>query len=62
VEVIRSAFNLIQVDRTRLENQFATATRLANEVPVRRLAYPRRLSSLNAVCEAVVADAAALSR
>lgn len=56
LEVIRAAFNLIQFDRRRLENQFAMATRLAAEVPLRRLTYPRKLSSLDAVCEAVLTD------
>lgn len=56
--VIRAAFNLIQVDQRRLENQFRVATRLAAEVPVRRLAYPRELSAIGAVCDAVLADAA----
>jgi hypothetical protein len=55
-QVIRSAFNLIQVDRARLENQFAMATRLAGGVPLRRLAYPRTLASLGAVCDAVLSD------
>lgn len=56
LEIVRAAFNLIRVDRARLANQFAIASRLAGEVPMRRLAYPRRLSLLNAVCDAVIAD------
>jgi len=55
---IRSSFNTIVVDRARLANQFAFASRLAGAVPVKRLAYPRRLSLLPAVCEAVLADIA----
>jgi hypothetical protein len=54
--VIRSAFNLIQVDRPRLENQFKMASRLVNIVPVTRLTYPRKLSHLDRVCEAVLAQ------
>lgn len=57
LEVIRSAFNLIQVDRARLANQFAMAALLSREVPLFRLAYPRRLASLDAVCAAVLASA-----
>ncbi len=56
VEVIRSAFNLIQIDKARLENQFRMATSLVNIVPVTRLTYPRKLSRLAEVCEAVLAD------
>ena len=56
LEVIRSAFNLIQVDKARLENQFRMATGLVNVVPVTRLTYPRKLSRLADVCEALLAD------
>jgi hypothetical protein len=54
--VTRAAFNLIQVDRERLARQFTMAARLAGDVPIRRLTYPRRLASIGAVCEAVLAD------
>ena len=60
LEIVGAAFNLIQVDRTRLENQFRMAARLVGDVPVRRLAYPRRLSALDAVCRTVIADARSL--
>jgi hypothetical protein len=53
----RSAFNLIQTDRQRLANHFAIAARLAAEVPLKRLVYPRRLDSLDMVCTAVLEDA-----
>lgn len=62
LEVIRAAFNLIRVDRGRLENQFAMASRLVGGIPLRRLVFPRRLRWLNDVCDAVIADAAALRR
>jgi hypothetical protein len=62
LEVIRAAFNLIQVDRSRLANQFAIASRLVNDVPMRRLVFPRRIRRLGDVCDAVIADAAALTR
>lgn len=58
--LVRSAFNLIQVDRARLANQFDVATRLVRDVPIRRLTYRRRLSFLNTVCDAVIADVATL--
>ena len=60
LEVIRAAFNLIQVDRARLANQFTIASRLINDIPVRRLVFPRRLRRLGDVCDAVIADVAAL--
>ncbi len=56
LEVTRSAFNLIHVDRARLENHFTMAAQLVSEVPLRRLAYPRKLDSLGAVCDAVLSD------
>lgn len=56
LEVIRNSFNTIVVDRDRLANQFAFASRLVAAVPVKRLSYPRSLSLLPAVCEAVLAD------
>jgi hypothetical protein len=62
LEIIRAAFNLIRVDRARLTCQFAMASRLVRDVPVRKLAYPRRLSRLHEVCDAVIADAAVLRR
>ena len=62
LEITRAAFNLIHVDRERLANQFATATALARDVPVRRLTHPRRLAALPAVCERVIADVKALNR
>lgn len=55
-EIARAAFNLVIVERPRLTNHFRFATRLAARVPVRRLTYVRQLSSLPAVCDAVLAD------
>ena len=55
-EIARAAFNLVIVERPRLTNHFRFATRLAARVPVRRLTYVRHLSSLPAVCDAVLAD------
>jgi hypothetical protein len=53
----RSAFNLIQTDRPRLANHFTIAARLAAEVPLKRLVYPRRFEALDTVCNAVLQDA-----
>jgi hypothetical protein len=58
LELIGAAFNLVVLERPRFANQFAFATRLAASVPVRRLIYPRRLSALPAVCDALLADVA----
>ncbi len=58
LELIRASFNTIVFDRDRLARQFRLASRLAAEVPVRRLFYPRSLARLPAVCEAVLADRA----
>jgi hypothetical protein len=60
LEVIRAAFNLIQVDRARLANQFAMASRLVNDIPMRRLVFPRTLRRLDDVCDAVIRDATGL--
>lgn len=60
LEITRAAFNLIQVDRARLANQFAVASRMANDIPMRRLVFPRGLRRLDDVCDAVIADASAL--
>jgi hypothetical protein len=59
LEVIRATFNLMQIDRRRLENQFSIAARVATSVPIYRLTYPRQLSSLDEVCGAVLAAATA---
>ena len=56
LEIVGAAFNLVVLERARVENQFAFATHLAASVPVRRLMYPRRVSALPAVCDALVED------
>jgi hypothetical protein len=62
ISVTASAFNLIRTDRARMQHHFATTTRLVREVPIRRLMYPRRLSALDKVCGAIVADVRSLMR
>lgn len=59
LEVIRATFNLLVLERQRLANHFAFATRLTAGVPIRRVTYSRNLSGLSAVCDALVADLAA---
>ena len=61
LEVIRGAFNLLVLDRNRLANQFAFASRLVDNVPIRRLTYPRRYSALPAVCDALLTDLSTIS-
>jgi hypothetical protein len=56
VEVLRASFNTDVRDRDRLVRQFRFAGRVAPTIPVHRLSYPRSLSRLPAVCEAVLAD------
>ena len=58
LELVGAAFNLVVLERARLASQFAFAAQLTASVPVRRLIYPRRLSALPAVCDALVADVA----
>ena len=56
LEVVRAAFNLLVQRGERLAGQFRFATDLAASVPVRRLTYPRTLSRLPSVCDAVLKD------
>ncbi len=56
LELIRHTFNTIVTDRERLARQFTWASEVAAAVPVRQLRYPRNLSRLPEVCEAVLAD------
>ena len=56
LEIIRAAFNLLVLESGRFANQFALADGLTAGVPVRRLTYPRTLSALPLVCDALLAD------
>ena len=62
LEITRAAFNVIQMDRARLANHFVMASRLADEIPIRRLIFPRRLRRLGDVCDAVISDVRTLRR
>jgi hypothetical protein len=59
VELIRNTFNTMVVEPARLQRQFALAARIASTVPVKRLAFPRRLACLPSVRRAIRADLAA---
>lgn len=56
VELSRATFNAMNVDRARLERQFALATALACTVPVKTLSFPRELAWLPDVRGAIEAD------
>jgi hypothetical protein len=58
LEILRDAFNTVWLDRPRLARQFRFARRLAGRVRVRRISYPRRLTALDEVCEAILRDCA----
>jgi hypothetical protein len=55
LEVVRAAFNLLVLDRSRLASHFAFVSRLISDVSVRRLIYPRRLAALPRVCDTLLA-------
>jgi hypothetical protein len=56
LQMVRNTFNHLYTDPGRLERQFLQASRLALDVPVKRLHYPRVLHRLSAVRDALVAD------
>lgn len=56
LELIANTFNPVVVERNRLRRQFGLAARLAAGVPLKSLSYPRDLSRLPDVLEAVRTD------
>lgn len=54
--LLRNTFNAIVVDPQRLSRQFELAARLAREVAVRSLTFPRRFDRLAAVRDAIRSD------
>jgi len=56
LEIVRDAFNTVQLDAGRLASQFRFARRLATTARVRLLAYPRRLAGIEQVRDAVLRD------
>ena len=58
VQLLKYTFNTVVTEQDRLERQFDLATRIAGQVPVKLLSYPRILGRLPRVMEAVCADLA----
>lgn len=56
LELLKNTFNSIVIDPERLKRQFVLATRVASKVPIKLLSYPRTLTSLPSVREAILAD------
>lgn len=56
IELVRNTFNPLVTDSERLRRQHSEAAQLALRVPARRISYPRSLSVLPAVRDAIVAD------
>ena len=56
MELIQTVFRLDINDRSMLLRQFRFLERIVSRVPVRRLQVPDALSSLPAVCEAILVD------
>jgi hypothetical protein len=56
VELVRNTFNMAVSNPARLERQFALATHLATDVPIKSLSYPRELGMLRDAREAILAD------
>ena len=54
--VLKNTFNNVVVDTERLKCQFIRATRIVSRVPIRLLSYPRRLTLLPEVREAILSD------
>ncbi len=56
LELLKNSFNCIVIEPERLKRQFLLATRLASEVPIKLLSYPRTLTLLPLVREAILSD------
>jgi hypothetical protein len=54
--ILSNTFNYVILDPSRLQRQFAETARLATVIPVKQLSYPRRVSSLSAVRDAILSD------
>ena len=61
IELTKNTFNPLVTDRDRLRGQFATAAEVANRVHIGGLSFPRSLSSLPSVRDAILADLASRS-
>ena len=56
VELVRNTFNMAVSDPDRLERQFSLAARLAMDVPLKSLSYPREFRMLVEARDAILAD------
>lgn len=56
LELLKNTFNPVIIERERLMRQFSLATLVASKVPIKLLSYPRTLSSLPSVREAILSD------
>jgi hypothetical protein len=56
LELLKNTFNAIIVEAERLKGQFVLAAEIASKVPIKLLSYPRTLSSLPSVREAILSD------
>ena len=55
-ELSRATFNLVLRDPERLRRQFAWASKLATQLPVKSISYPRTFGALSSVVDAITAD------
>jgi hypothetical protein len=62
IALIRGAFNHVIAGSERLTRQYTEYLNVASQVPARRIGYPRVLSMLPAVKEAILSDVAELAR
>ena len=56
IELTKNTFNPLVTDRGRLRGQFATAAEVSNRVHIGGLSFPRALSSLPSLRDAILAD------
>ena len=58
IELVRNTFNYLVIGSERLQRQYSESLDLAVRVPARRISYPRDISVLPAVRDAIFADLA----
>lgn len=56
LEILKNTFNAVVVEPARLQRQFELVARLASQIPVKSLSFPRRLACLPAVRAAILSD------
>jgi hypothetical protein len=62
IELIRGTFNYLITGSERIERQYAECLGVASQVPARRISYPRVLSMLPTVRQAILSDLAEVVR